>query len=45
MANREQRSHRECKKPKKDKSKIAPASAGLIAGILDKTRAGAGGKK
>jgi hypothetical protein len=43
MANREQRSHRETKKPKKEKPKIAPSVGGSIAGIFDKPRAA--GKK
>ena len=36
MANRQQRGNREQKKPKKDKSKIAPASPGSIWEAVDK---------
>jgi hypothetical protein len=36
MANREQRNHREAKKPKKDKAKNMPVSSGM--GLIDKAR-------
>jgi hypothetical protein len=47
MANRQQRGNREQKKPKKDKSKIAPASPGSIWETVDKahTHAVGAGKK
>jgi len=47
MANRQQRGNREQKKPKKDKSKSAPASPGSIWETVDKahTNVGSGGKK
>ena len=47
MANRQQRGNREQKKPKKDKSKSAPASPGSIWETVDKahTNVASGGKK
>ena len=47
MSKKQQRSNREPKKPKQDKSKmIAPTSAGsTISSIVDKARQGDGGKK
>jgi hypothetical protein len=47
MANRQQRGNREQKKPKKDKSKIVPASLGSIWETVDKahTRTVGAGKK
>ena len=47
MANRQQRGNREQKKPKKDKSKIVPASPGSIWETVDKahTRTVGAGKK
>jgi hypothetical protein len=45
MANREQHSNREPKKPKKDKPKIAPTSPASVWAALSKARPGAGRKK
>jgi hypothetical protein len=45
MANRQQRGNREQKKPKKDKSKVAPASQRSIWETVDKAHANVGGGK
>lgn len=45
MANREQRSNRQTKKPKKVKSKDAAASPASVWAIVNKAHTGADGKK
>lgn len=46
MANREQHSHREAKKPKKNKSKTPSVVVSAVEGLIDKARGYAvGGKK
>jgi hypothetical protein len=45
MANRQQRGNREQKKPKKDKSKVEPASKSSIWETVDKAHANVGGGK
>jgi hypothetical protein len=38
MANREQHSNRQTKKPKKDRAKAAPVLARTVEGLVDRTR-------
>ncbi|HXY58662.1 MAG TPA: hypothetical protein VEH76_08780 [Methylocystis sp.] len=46
MANREQHSHREAKKPKKNKSKTPTLAVSAVEGLIDKARGHVvGGKK
>jgi hypothetical protein len=45
MANREQHSRREARKPKKDRGKLAPVSARSVEGLIDKARPAFGRKK
>jgi len=45
MANREQHSHRETKKPKKTKSKTPSVVVSAVEGLMDKARGHAMGVK